>query len=39
VLALLGLIMLLGCHTVQGLGKDIESGGKALERAGGGGKQ
>ncbi|MEW6713641.1 MAG: entericidin A/B family lipoprotein [Nitrospirota bacterium] len=24
-----------GCHTVHGLGQDIESGGKAIERSSG----
>ena len=27
-------LMLVGCNTVQGLGKDIEKGGEALQRAG-----
>ena len=27
-------LMLGGCNTVQGLGKDIEKGGEALQRAG-----
>lgn len=30
------LLMVLGlaaCHTVQGVGKDIEAGGKAIQRA------
>ncbi len=26
---------LLGCNTVHGLGKDIESGGKAIEKSSG----
>ncbi len=34
---LIGLLMsalqLTGCHTMQGLGKDIESGGKAIEKS------
>ncbi len=32
-LLMLGL-MLAGCNTVHGLGKDIEQGGEALQRAG-----
>ena len=27
------LILLAGCNTVQGLGKDVKAGGEALERA------
>ena len=27
-------LMLAGCNTVQGLGKDIEKGGEALQKAG-----
>lgn len=27
--------ILAGCHTVKGLGQDIESGGKAIERSSG----
>lgn len=27
--------MLTGCHTVKGIGQDLESGGKALERSSG----
>ena len=34
-LVLLGLTLLAGCNTMHGLGKDIESGGKAVERASG----
>lgn len=34
-LVLLGLTLLAGCNTVHGLGKDIESGGKAVGRASG----
>ncbi|MDV6343696.1 entericidin A/B family lipoprotein [Nitrosomonas sp. Is37] len=26
-------LRLTGCHTMQGLGKDIESGGKAIEKS------
>jgi len=29
-------ITMIGCHTVRGAGKDIQSGGRALERAAGG---
>ena len=34
-LVLLGLALLTGCNTMHGIGKDIESGGKAVERASG----
>lgn len=34
-LVLMGLTLLTGCNTFHGLGKDIESGGKAVERASG----
>jgi len=27
--------MLFGCNTIHGIGKDIESGGKAIERSSG----
>lgn len=30
---LMALSALAGCHTVQGAGEDIKSGGRALERA------
>lgn len=30
---LIGMAALAGCHTVQGAGEDIKSGGKAMERA------
>jgi predicted small secreted protein len=26
-------LQLTGCHTLQGLGKDIQSGGEAIEKA------
>lgn len=26
--------LLSGCHTVQGIGEDVETGGRAIERAG-----
>ncbi|SDX91101.1 entericidin A/B family lipoprotein [Nitrosomonas sp. Nm33] len=26
-------LQLAGCHTMQGLGKDIQSGGEAIEKA------
>ncbi|HSB30932.1 MAG TPA: entericidin A/B family lipoprotein [Candidatus Sulfobium mesophilum] len=35
VLAALCAVILAGCNTVKGLGKDIESGGKAIERSSG----
>jgi entericidin B len=35
VVLLLGMWMLLGCHTVHGVGQDIESGGRAIERSSG----
>ncbi|SPQ01293.1 entericidin A membrane lipoprotein, antidote entericidin B [Candidatus Sulfobium mesophilum] len=35
VLAGLCAVILAGCNTVKGLGKDIESGGKAIERSSG----
>lgn len=31
--ALAAVIMLAGCNTVAGLGKDIERGGEAIQRA------
>ena len=30
---ILFLIVLAGCNTLQGLGKDVKAGGEALERA------
>lgn len=33
VLATLALSLLTGCNTVQGLGKDIEKAGEALQRS------
>ena len=30
---LLAMLMLVGCQTMEGLGKDIKSGGDALEKA------
>jgi predicted small secreted protein len=30
---LLGLASLVGCNTVQGIGKDIKRGGEAIEKA------
>lgn len=33
VLAILLVVVLLGCHTVRGMGKDIEQGGKAIQKA------
>jgi predicted small secreted protein len=36
IFALLTLVMLIaasGCNTVQGIGKDIEKGGEAIQRA------
>jgi predicted small secreted protein len=35
VLANLCVAILAGCNTVKGVGKDIESGGKAIERSSG----
>ncbi len=35
ILAALCLAFLAGCNTVKGLGKDIESGGRAIERSSG----
>ena len=35
VLLLMCLWILSGCNTVHGIGKDIESGGKAIERSSG----
>lgn len=32
VLSLLALLALAGCNTVQGVGKDIQAGGKAVEK-------
>jgi entericidin B len=33
VLALIALLALSACNTVQGVGKDIQAGGKAVEKA------
>ncbi len=35
VLASLCVAILAGCNTVKGVGKDIESGGKAIEKSSG----
>jgi len=35
VLTALCIAVLAGCNTVKGVGKDIESGGKAIERSSG----
>ncbi len=35
VLIALSIAILAGCNTVKGVGKDIESGGKAIERSSG----
>ncbi len=35
VLVVLCITALAGCNTVKGVGKDIESGGKAIERSSG----
>jgi entericidin B len=32
-LALASIVSLSACNTIQGVGKDIEKGGKAIERA------
>jgi len=32
-LALIAMLVLTGCNTVQGVGRDIEAGGKAIEKA------
>ena len=34
-IAILCLTALAGCNTVSGVGKDVESAGKAIDRAGG----
>ncbi len=31
-LSLIGMLVLAGCNTVQGVGKDIQAGGKAVEK-------
>ena len=31
----LAAVMMAGCNTVSGIGKDVKSGGAAIERAGG----
>ncbi|MBS0358224.1 MAG: entericidin A/B family lipoprotein [Proteobacteria bacterium] len=33
-LILLSMGLLSGCNTVQGVGKDVQAGGKAIQRAG-----
>jgi entericidin B len=33
ILILLSVALLAGCNTVRGIGKDIEKGGEALQRA------
>ncbi len=35
ILAALCLALVAGCNTVKGLGRDIESGGRAIERSSG----
>jgi entericidin B len=35
VLMTICMTILVGCNTVKGVGKDIESGGKAIERSSG----
>lgn len=35
VVLLVCLWALLGCHTIHGVGEDIESGGRAIERSSG----
>ena len=32
-LALAALLVLVGCNTIQGIGKDLEKGGQAIEKA------
>lgn len=32
ILAIIALLALSGCNTVQGVGKDIQAGGKAVEK-------
>ncbi|NTU43098.1 MAG: entericidin A/B family lipoprotein [Nitrospirales bacterium] len=32
---LIGIWTLAGCHTVHGVGQDVESGGRAIERSSG----
>lgn len=32
-LAFIAMLVLAGCNTVQGVGKDIEAGGRAIEKA------
>ena len=32
--ALLAALSLAGCNTVQGIGQDVQAGGRAIERAG-----
>ena len=34
VLAMMGIISLVGCNTVQGIGQDIQKAGGAIEKAG-----
>ena len=31
-IALMGLFLMVGCNTIQGIGKDIQSAGEGLER-------
>lgn len=33
IIAVTAAFMLLGCNTVQGVGKDIEKGGEAIQKA------
>ncbi len=35
VLAVLCMAILAACHTVKGVGEDVESGGRAIERSSG----
>jgi entericidin B len=32
---LFGMLILSGCHTVKGVGEDVQSGGEAIERSSG----
>ncbi|MDA8082527.1 MAG: entericidin A/B family lipoprotein [Nitrospiraceae bacterium] len=38
IVASLCLVILAGCNTIHGVGKDIESGGRTIEKASGAGK-
>ena len=35
IINILCIILFFGCNTIHGVGKDIESGGKAIERSSG----